>query len=84
MPNIDKSHCECDRMRKAEMNAKLSSEVFLYKRLERIRGRSTLGNLKAEALAIFSDEDLPYFKPATTQIRLLILCTEQHPKDCLQ
>ena len=60
MPNIDKSHCECDRMRKAELDAKPSSEVFLYKRLERIRGRSTCGNLKAEALANLSDEDLKY------------------------
>ena len=58
MPDIDKSHCECDRMRKAEVVAKSSSEVFLHKWLKRIRGRSTRGNLKAEALAILGDEDL--------------------------
>ena len=66
MPNIDKRHCEYDRMRNAEVDAKASSDVSLHKTLERIQDRSTCGNLEAEALAILSNEDLP--KPATTQV----------------
>ena len=80
MPNIDKSHFECDRMRKAEVVVKPSSEVFLHKWLERIRGRSTCGDLKAEALAILSDKDP---KPATTQMLSLILYTGEAFKGLL-